>query len=635
MSTKNIITLFIFISPLLFYGQDNDFNEFYFELQKKFHEKDIIENERIDDYIERNAQSKRPAKITFDGVPMFYETHNFESLVDTKTNLIVPSGSAGLNLEGSGFKIGVWDGGHVFKYHDEFQNISDRVVIGNDLSFQLNYSSHATHVAGTIGSSGINSDSRGMASKVKIISYDYERVMLELMMDSSNDIHISNHSWGIDGFSDSGTPNISYSYFGTYDDFAEDLDAIHFAKPHHLAICSAGNDGTYNNTDSVINRHDKLTDMSTAKNNLVVANAKKILYFESGFELIRINESSSQGPTNDFRIKPDITGIGTNILSTDLNTNNINTTNLYSRKTGTSMAAPNISGSVLLLQEYFFNTQGRLPLSSTLKALVINSAKEAGDSGPDPNFGWGIMDSAKSAQIITRHISNPTIIEGKIFDGQEITYDLELSKDIDQYSITICWTDPGAKNLYTQIDKDVSVLINDIDLRVVENLSIEHLPYAFSVENKITNDIWAIKSDNKVDNVERIDFTRNEGSNYKVVISHKGNITNPALGEGEAGYQNFSIVVSKGANFYNTLNNKSVDMFQDEFLIIYELDFINLINPNQIFVDEIYVFDYNGQLIFNQNYQGTQRNYKIYNLPKRGVIVIKSGNESFVKKYLK
>ena len=619
----------------MFYGQDNDFNKFYFELQKKVHEKDIIENERIDDYIEINAQSKRPAKITFDGVPMFYETHNLESLVDTKTNLIVPSGSAGLNLEGSGFKIGVWDGGHVFKYHDEFQNISDRVVIGNDLSFQLNYSSHATHVAGTIGSSGINSDSRGMASKVKIISYDYERVMLELMMDSSNDIHISNHSWGIDGFSDSGTPNISYSYFGTYDDFAEDLDAIHFAKPHHLAICSAGNDGTYNNTDSVINRHDKLTDMSTAKNNLVVANAKKILYFESGFELIRINESSSQGPTNDFRIKPDITGIGTNILSTDLNTNNINTTNLYSRKTGTSMAAPNISGSVVLLQEYFFNTQGRLPLSSTLKALVINSAKEAGDSGPDPNFGWGIMDSAKSAQIITRHISNPTIIEGEIFDGQEITYDLELSKDIDQYSITICWTDPGAKNLYAQIDKDVSVLINDIDLRVVENLSIEHLPYAFSVENKITNDIWAIKSDNKVDNVERIDFTRNEGSNYKVVISHKGNITNPALGEGEAGYQNFSIVVSKGANFDNTLNNKSVDMFQDEFLIIYELDFINLINPNQILVDEIYVFDYNGQLIFNQNYQGTQRNYKIYNLPKRGVIVIKSGNESFVKKYLK
>tara|TARA_X000000950_G_scaffold170337_1_gene207696 strand:+ start:5672 stop:7579 length:1908 start_codon:yes stop_codon:yes gene_type:complete len=635
MCTKKISIFLLIISPFLFFGQVNDFEKYYLELQKSFHEKDIIENERIDYYIERNAQSKRPAKITFDGVPIFFETHNLESMVDTKTNLIVPGGSEGLNLEGSGFNVGVWDGGHVFKFHDEFQNVSDRIVIGNDLSFQLNYSSHATHVAGTIGSSGINSEARGMASKVKIISFDWSRVMIELLMDSSKDIHISNHSYGIDGFSISGTPNISYSYFGTYDDWAEDLDAIHFAKPHHLAICSAGNDGTYINTDSVISRYDKLTDMSTAKNNLVVANAKKILYFESGFELIRINESSSQGPTNDLRIKPDISGIGTNILSTDLNTNNITVTNLYSRKTGTSMAAPNISGSMVLLQEYFYNTQGRLPLSSTLKALVINSAKEAGDSGPDPNFGWGIMDASKSSQIITRHISKPTIIEGKIFDGQKIMYDLELSEDIDQYSITICWTDPGATNLYPQINKDVSVLINDIDLRVVENLSIEHLPYAFSVENKINNDIWAIKSDNKVDNVERIDFARNEGSNYKVVISHKGKITNPALSDDETEYQNFSIVVSEGANINKTLNNKSVDMFQNEFFIIYELDFINLINPNQLFINEIYVYDYNGKLIFNQNYQGTQLNYKIHNSPKRGVIVIKSGNENFVKKYIK
>ena len=51
--------------------------------------------------------------------------------------------------------------------------------------------------------------------------------------------------------------------------------------------------------------------------------------------------------------------------------------------------------------EYFFDTNGELPLSSTLKALVINNALDAGDSGPDPNFGWGIMDSSKSAVTIS------------------------------------------------------------------------------------------------------------------------------------------------------------------------------------------------------------------------------------------
>ena len=162
-------------------------------------------------------------------------------------------------------------------------------------------------------------------------------------------------------------------------------------------MCSAGNDGREDNIESIVSGYDVLTDMSTAKNNFVVANAKNILYFASGTLLKRINESSSQGPTNDLRVKPDISGIGTSVLSTDVSSN-LGVTNAYSSASGTSMAAPNISGSLVLLMEFFYQTTDELPLSSTLKALVIKSLDEEG-----PDLIWlGIMDSSKSAITILK-----------------------------------------------------------------------------------------------------------------------------------------------------------------------------------------------------------------------------------------
>ena len=608
---------------------------YYLNVKNTIEQKQKLENEIIEVYMEKNRLTKRPAKITDDGRALYFETHNINSSRDTKTSALNIGGDLGLNLEGEGFKVGVWDEGHVFKQHDEFQNVTGRVFIGQDLPYDLNYDSHATHVAGTIGASGVSADARGMASKVQIISYDWNNAFIELLADAANDIYISNHSYGISGFSENGQPNVSYNYLGTYDSWASTLDAIHFAKPNFLAVCSAGNEGREDNIESSVYGYDVLTDMSTAKNNMVVANAKNTVYFQSGVTIQRINESSSQGPTNDLRIKPDISGIGTQVFSSTVSSN-LNQTNLYSTSSGTSMAAPNIAGSLVLLQEYYYQTKGELPLSSTLKAITINTASDAGDVGPDPNFGWGIMDSMKSAITISENIANETIFQGTLSQGEEIIFGLEFYNDESEISVTMCWTDPESESLENEIDKEVPVLINDLDLRVIENETVVYFPYALSLENRISNNLWAIKTDNFVDNTERIDFTKNEGSTYKIKVSHKNNLFNPALNTEDTQYQDFSIVVSNGAKINTTLNvNEPYKYDQEYFSINYQKSGISLVNILDVYVDTILIYSIDGRLIYLEKPNQIKKIYNLETLPKTGILVAKFGESRYVKKFLR
>jgi hypothetical protein len=94
-------------------------------------------------------------------------TYNVNAADTTNTDQLQPGGALGLNLTGAGLSVGVWDGGAVRTSHQEFVG---RVVSG-DGSTALD--DHATHVAGTIGASGVNPAAKGMATGVRLLSYDW------------------------------------------------------------------------------------------------------------------------------------------------------------------------------------------------------------------------------------------------------------------------------------------------------------------------------------------------------------------------------------------------------------------------------------------------------------------------------
>ncbi len=580
--------------------------------------------------MENRAGEERPARITSFG-PLYYEAHNLAAAEDTNTTYLHPGGDSNLNLEGEGFEIGVFDAGHVLDTHVEFQNGNNRVVVGYDVGFEINYNWHGTHVGGTIGASGVRGEAKGMAPKCRILSYDWSWVNQEILSGNFGDAYLSNHSYGLRGWNSNGNV-INAAYLGTYDNWASNTDEVHYARPKYLGVYSAGNDGRNNNPEPIYAGYDKLTDNSTAKNNLVVANARDIWNY-SGGQLIQINAGSSQGPTNDLRIKPDIAGNGTSLLSTYTGSDTA-----YATASGTSMASPNVAGSLILLQEYYFKTTGEIPLSSTIKALVFNGAKDAGDIGPDPIFGWGFLDMKKSSQIIGENVSNKTIVEASILNGEEIEYNLEVSEGIENVSITVCWTDPSANSLENAQDKDASVLVNDLDMRIVEisDGEVIHLPYTLSLENLNINGVWAVKADNSKDNVERIDFMATQGAVYKILINHKNSIENPTVDNDELKFQNFSIVVSEGSRINTTLSNDNLfDLNDNAFHYYANRTSLNLKNHNKYSIDKLEIYGITGKLLYSKSNIGSVNSYEVYEIPKFGILSIDYNNKKFIRKFVK
>jgi subtilisin family serine protease len=101
---------------------------------------------------------------------------------------------------------------------------------------------------------------------------------------------------------------------------------------------------------------------------------------------------SSAGPTRDGRKKPEVAAPGHNVLAAHSRTKTGTT-----RKSGTSMASPAVTGTVaLLLSEA--NARGQLLTSAQIRDKIITSARRDPPAGNqwDPNFGFGRVSARKA-----------------------------------------------------------------------------------------------------------------------------------------------------------------------------------------------------------------------------------------------
>ncbi|CAL2091446.1 conserved protein of unknown function precursor containing a T9SS type A C-terminal secretion signal. Putative S8 family peptidase [Tenacibaculum sp. 190524A02b] len=460
-----------------------------------------------------------------DGKPIYYTTFNEDAARSTRTNHLNSGGSLGLNLMGQNMTAHVWDGGIARATHREYDGAggNNRFSVGDGSSSQ-NF--HAAHVTGTIIASGVTASAKGMAPHAKGVGYDWNNDKAEATTAASNGMLVSNHSYGFRVRDNSGQVIIPQYYFGGYIDESRDWDQIMFNAPQYLMVVAAGNDGndnTANTNPAGGSGWDKLTGHSTSKNNLVVANAQDANVDSNGnLVSVSINSSSSEGPTDDFRIKPDITGNGTGVYSTYHNGDAS-----YQNLTGTSMASPNVTGSLLLLQEHYNNTHGSYMRAATLKGLALHTADDAGASGPDAVFGWGLLNAKKAAESITKRGNETKIEELTLSAGQ--TYTITVDADgTNPLLASISWTDrPGVANTGT-VNLSTPALVNDLDLRVSKS-GTTYLPY------KLTSPTTSTKQDNNVDPYERVDVANASGT-YTITVTHKGTLT--------GGSQNYTLIVT-------------------------------------------------------------------------------------------
>lgn len=459
--------------------------------------------------------------IAEDGSPIYFQTFNANAAISTRANYLNTGGGLGLNLNGDDLTAHIWDGGLARSTHQEYDGAggNNRFSIG-DGTTALHY--HSAHVTGTIMASGVDSAAKGMAWQANAVGYDWNSDTSEATTAAGAGMLISNHSYG---YGASGIPD---AWFGQYGVDARDWDAIMRNSPYYLMVVAAGNDGDDNSSNGAPlngqSAYDKLSGHATAKNNMVVANGQDATINPDGsLNSVVRNSGSSEGPTDDYRIKPDIMGNGTQLYSTYETSNTA-----YNSISGTSMASPNVAGTLLLLQEHYVNLHGSFMRAATLKGLALHTADDVAPTGPDAQTGWGLMNAKKAAETLTTAAaSSGSAIVEELLLTQGQTYQITVQANgVNPLMASISWTDlAGTINGGT--NSNTPALVNDLDIRLSNGTT--YTPWRLNAVNSNT------KGDNTVDPYERVDINGASGT-YTLTVTHKGTLS--------GGSQNFSLIVT-------------------------------------------------------------------------------------------
>ncbi len=335
-------------------------------------------------------------------------------------------------------------------------DFSGRIVKGMSICANYNggrttwndFDAHGTHVAGSVLGSGVLSGSNpaahqyggsfaGVAPEARLVFQAIDNAPgggLECIPDDmaayifgpayTQGARVHTNSWGGPTGGTAQSPQ-----YGGYDAISARADEAAWKYKDLLILYAAGNSGIDANADGLVDP-DSLGSPGTAKDVLTVGASENNrpafsitwgLGWPADFTANPIADDqlanningmaafSSRGPTDDGRIKPDITAPGTFIISdrshdpaagTGWGVYDAN----YIYEGGTSMATPLTAGAAAVVREWLVKSRGILnPSAALMKAALINGAadmspgqytnpQEIPNHRPNIVSGWGRVD---------------------------------------------------------------------------------------------------------------------------------------------------------------------------------------------------------------------------------------------------
>ncbi len=401
-----------------------------------------------------------------------------------RTNVINVEYSNGRNYNGEGVNIMMHDDGYVEPHIDRKGRVDEQFCFSCSSSSN---DSHGDHVSGTImGAGNLDPQGRGMADGafLYVMGYSTNNYYQNVASLHTNyDVVITSASYG-------NGCNAGYT------SLASDLDEQLNTYPSLIHVFSAGNDGSSNcgygagaGWGNITGGHKQ------AKNVIAVGNLD---YSAS------LASSSSRGPAADGRIKPDICAQGTNVYSTYPNYT-------YNTISGTSMACPGVSGVMAqLYQAYKEYNSGVNPPSALMKCILLNSADDIGNPGPDFKHGWGVVNAFRALKLI----ESSNYINSSISQSATNSHIINVPNGTSQLKLMVYWHDKEGSP-----SANVS-LVNNINISMSSSSGVNYYPFVLnSSANSSSLDQYATTGTDNLNNMEQIVINNPSPGNYTLYVN--------------------------------------------------------------------------------------------------------------------
>lgn len=381
-------------------------------------------------------------------------TFNNQARVHMGINTVANTYVTGLN--GSGHRVAVADTGIDQDHGDFGDRITQVVNVAGDSSTADTNDGHGTHVACTVLGDGTRTSSyEGIAPQSELYFQAME-------VDDSGQLSNSGIYGMLNSAYNSGGARFHTNSWGSqtggaYTTQSEDADDRtstwdqYWLYEGMTVLFAAGNE-----------RDDGISSPGTAKNVITVgghvnrySGAPDEMYYYS-----------SRGPTDDGRIKPDVTGPGDYVRSCLAQEAEDATTNIgdsyYIEYSGTSMATPATAGASVLVREYIMEIAERpAPQGALIKAMLILGAEDMGTRDiPNVDEGWGRINLVNTL-IPDEDIGIFVDDRSRLSSGQVNEYTFDVTRAGEPLKVVVAWSDyPGSSSSSIQ-------LRNDLDLEVV------------------------------------------------------------------------------------------------------------------------------------------------------------------------
>ena len=390
---------------------------------------------------------------------------------------------------GTGVNIAVIDSGIDYNHPDLDANYAGGYDFANKDTNPMDDNGHGTHVAGTIGAEANGAGVIGVAPGVKIYALKvldadgsgyFSDIIAALEWCINHNIDITNNSYG--SSSDPGE-TVKLAFDKAYD-------------AGILNVSAAGNTG---------NRS---------------GNGDNVSYPARYSSVIAVAATDS----NDKRANFSSTGEAVEISAPGVSIKSTSPGGGYAVYSGTSMASPHVAGTAALM------IASGITDPATLRSQLRSTADDLGVSGPDPLYGYGLVDAHEAAPPAPKNIPAVNITSPKdgasFVSGTTIQF-IGTASDIEDGDLTtgLKWTSSkdgiiGSGGSFSAILSDGTHTIN----AVVTDSGGKASSYSITIN-------VGSSSSATIDSVLSINYYTEGGKNtdahLRIIVSLIDNLRNP------------------------------------------------------------------------------------------------------------